>query len=367
MDVAKKNKKRRKRKLFLGILVVLVAVRIWLPYWIKNQLVSAINSVEGYECTIEDVDLAVYRGAMIIEQLKINITTNKVTEPFVFIKNSDISVEWGAIFDGSIVGEIVLDSPILHFSDGNNKEEQQVGNVSWVDPVLDFIPLKINRFEIINGKVEFKNAVSKPPVNLELTEITFLAKNLTNSQDLNDLLPSDVNLTSKILDGGRLNLKGDINILKKIPDMDLDFKMQNVDLVQLNNFSTAYASFDFEKGNFELGGEFAMKNGEIEGYVKPILNDVSIFNFKEKGPLLNKVWQAFLGFIVEITENQKKNQTGTKVPISGRYDNPKIGIFKTIIGIFENAFINAYTINTDGTINFKDIGKKKKSDAGNKK
>lgn len=358
MDNKKRKRKRRRRYIIFGILIVLIGGRIWLPFWIKNQLIAAVNGEEGYECTIEDVDLAIYRGAMIIEELKINITTNNVTEPFVYIKNSDISVEWNAIFDGSIVGEIVLDNPVIHFSDGNNKEEQQVGNVSWVDPILDFIPLKINRFEILNGKVEFKNAVSNPPVNLELTEITFLAKNLTNSQDLTNPLPSEVTLSSKILDGGKLKLTGNMNILKKTPDMDLDFNIQNVDLVQLNDLTNAYVNFDFEKGNFALGSEFAMKNGIIEGYIKPILNDVSIFDINEKGTFLNKSWQAVLGFIVEITENQKKDQTGTKVPISGRYNNPKVGIFKTILGIFKNAFIKAYTIKTDGSINFKDIGKK---------
>ncbi len=92
-------KKRKKRKvILLSILVILIGVRIALPFIIKNQLVKAVNKVDGYYCTLEDVDLHLFRGAMILKEFDLRMTTNDVEKPFVYCKNADISVKWREIF-----------------------------------------------------------------------------------------------------------------------------------------------------------------------------------------------------------------------------------------------------------------------------
>lgn len=350
-------KKRKRRKILLVFIVILVAVRVWLPYFLKNKLVAAVNEVEGYECTLEDIDLHLFRGAMIFKEFKITVTKNKVTKPFVYCKNADISLEWREIFNGSIVSEIILNELKLYFADGNSEDQKQSGDVSWVEPIIDFIPLKINHFQINNGTIEFENMVSEPPVDLKLTQFNLIAKNLTNSTDEEKALPSHLKITSKVLNKGNLHIEGHLNILKDLPDMDLDVDIKGVDLTELNDFTNAYANFDFEKGGFDLAAEFAMLDGEVKGYVKPILKNIKVLSFKDDTPVLNGFWQAFVGLAFNITKNFSKDRTGTKIPISGKYDNPDIGIAKTIVNIFRNAFIKAYEAEVDNTISLSDISK----------
>ncbi|WP_107037703.1 DUF748 domain-containing protein [Brumimicrobium mesophilum] len=350
------NKKKRRRRIILyAFLVVIIGFRIWLPYFLRDKIVAAVNEVDGYECTLEDIDLHLFRGAMIFKEFEIKITENSVTKPFVYCKNTDISVEWKAIFQGSIVSEVVLDELKLYFADGNSEEQEQTGDVSWVEPIIDFIPLKINRFVINNGQIEFENMVSDPAVNLKLTQLQLKAENLTNSTDVQEPLPSHLKLTSKVLNKGNLKVEGDLNILKDLPDMDLNVDVKDVDLTELNAFTMAYANFDFEKGDFAVASEFAMLDGQAKGYVKPILTDVKVLNFKEDKPVLNGFWQAFVGLAFNITKNIRKDKTGTKIPISGNIDNPEIGIVTTIVNIFRNAFIEAYEAEVDNTISLKDI------------
>ncbi|PKR80843.1 hypothetical protein CW751_08760 [Brumimicrobium salinarum] len=352
------NKKKRTRRFILySFLILIIAVRIWLPFFLKDKLVAAVNEVEGYECTLDDLDLHLFRGAMIFNEFEITITENDVTKPFVYCKNADISVEWRAIFHGSIVSEVILDQLELYFADGESKEEEQTGDASWVEPIIDFIPLKINHFAINNGQIEFENMVSEPPVNLKLTDLNLIVENLTNSTDVEKALPSSLKLTSHFLDQGKLTLEGELNILKEIPDMDLNLDLQAVNVKELNDFTEAYANFDFEKGEFALAAEFAALNGEAKGYVKPILNDVKVLNVKEDTPVLNGFWQAFVGLAFNITKNIKKDRTGTKIPIEGKIDNPDIGIGTTIINIFKNAFIKAYEAEVDNSVSLKDIAK----------
>lgn len=349
------KKKRRRRTIGLIVILVLIGFRIWLPYFLKNKLVAAVNEVEGYECTLGDLDLALFRGAMVLQEFEIKITENAVTKPFVYCKNADISVEWRAIFQGSIVSEVILDQLELYFADGNSEDEEQTGDASWVEPIIDFIPLKINRFVINDGQIEFENMVSDPAVNLKLTQLQLKVENLTNSKDEEKALPSHLLLTSKVLNKGNLHVEGDLNILKDLPDMDLDLDIKSVDLTELNAFTMAYADFDFEKGDFAIASEFAMLDGQAKGYVKPILTDVKVLNFKEDTPILNGFWQAFVGLAFNITKNIRKDKTGTKIPISGSIDDPSIDIGTTIINIFRNAFIKAYEAEVDNTISLKDI------------
>lgn len=356
-DPARLQKKRRNRIILLSFLAVLIGVRIALPFIIKNQLVKAINKVEGYHCTLEDVDLHLFRGAMILKEFDLRMTSNEVEKPFVYCKNADISVEWKQIFNGAIVSEIILDDLRLYFADSKDEDKKQEGGVSWVQPIIDFIPLKINRFEINGGMIEFENLTSAPPVNLKMTDLYLLAENLTNSQDDKKALPSKLKITSKVLNKGDLTLKGDLNILKELPDMDLNLDIQNVDLTELNAFTTAYANFDFERGDFAVAAEFAMLNGETKGYLKPILNDVKVLSFKHDKPALNTLWQAVVGLTFNVTKNFPKDRTGTKVPISGRYDQPDIDVWQTVVNILRNAIIKAYDPEIDGTISLGSVGK----------
>ncbi|RFC54881.1 DUF748 domain-containing protein [Brumimicrobium aurantiacum] len=350
------NRKRRTLRIVLySIILILVAFRIYLPFLLKDKLVAAVNEVEGYECTLGDLDLSIIRGAMVLQEFEIKVTENSVTKPFVYCKNADISIEWNAIFHGSIVSEVILEQLELYFADGKSEDEEQTGGTSWVEPIIDFIPLKINRFVINNGQIEFENMVAEPPVNLKLTELQLKVENLTNSTDLEEKLPSSLELTSKVLNKGNLHVNGGLNILKDLPDMDLNLDVKDVDLTELNEFTQAYANFDFEKGNFGLATEFAMLNGEVKGYVKPILQDVKVLNIKEDVPVLNTFWQAVVGLVFNITKNIPKDKTGTKIPISGNIDNPDVELGTTIVNIFRNAFVEAYKVKVDNTISLKDI------------
>lgn len=103
--------------------------------------------------------------------------------------------------------------------------------------------------------------------------------------------------------------------------MDLSYKLESIDLTETNDFTKAYASFDFEKGYFAIIGEYAMRDGKIKGYIKPVLEHVKILDMNEYKGTLNTLWQAFIGGITELTENQKKGQTATKVTLSGDVSN----------------------------------------------
>src|SRR5690554_7110475 len=108
---------------------------------------------------------------MVLQDFEIKITENAVTKPFVYCKNADISVEWRAIFYGSIVSEVILDQLELYFADGNSEEEEEAGDASCVEPIIYFIFIKINLFVINNDQIYFEIMLSDPVVNLLLKQL----------------------------------------------------------------------------------------------------------------------------------------------------------------------------------------------------
>jgi hypothetical protein len=59
-----------------------------------------------------------------------------------------------------------------------------------------------------------------------------------------------------------------------------------------------------------------------------------------------------VGGVLELFENQSKDQVATRVPHTGDLSNPETPVFTTVWNVFRNAFISAFSKNTEGTINF---------------
>ncbi len=338
----------------LVIIFVLLSVRIALPFIIKSYVNNTLQNLEGYTGSVTDIDINLYRGAYVIDSLKIEKLDGNNPVPFVLVKEIDLSVEWGALFDGAIVGEIELISPVLSFVASSDSVSGQSGeNIDWTKPIKDLLPLKINRFAINDGTIHYLDYGADPVVDIYLKEFKMVVTNLNNAEDIEKKLPSHLELNAVSIGDGRLNISADLNILKKIPDFDLNFKFENAQLPAFNNFLNAYAGIDAEEGVFNLFSEAAVNDGNIEGYIKPILNDFRIFSLEEDSDnLLSLVWEGVVGIVMELFENQGKDQFATKASLSGSIKNLDTGIFPAIWNIFKNAFIEAFKKDTDNEINF---------------
>ena len=145
----------------------------------------------------------------------------------------------------------------------------------------------------------------------------------------------------------------DINVLKEIPDFDLNFKFEGINMPALNDFFVAYSKVDIERGTFNLYSEVVVKDSKITGYVKPLAQNIKVVNWeKDKENPLNLVWQGIVDVVAEFFENQKENQFATKVPIQGDLKNINSGVWPTVWNVFRNAFVQAFARNTDNTVKF---------------
>jgi len=338
-----------------SILVLLVAVRIAIPYIVKNYVNIELADMGTYTGHVEDIDIHLIRGAYVINSLKIDKKGGKVPVPFLIAPKVDLSIEWKALLKGSIKAKVIFKEAILTFVAGPTIETSQTGaGTDWTKPLHKLLPIEINKLEIHDGRINYNDFHSTPKVDMFIKDLELVATNLSNVENKNEPLPSDLTINGTSIGDGNLSLTGKINVLKQVPDADIKMKFININLTGINNLATAYGKFDFERGKMDVFSEMTLKNnGQVDGYVKPILMNVKILNWQEDKNFSQQMWQAAVGLTFEAFKNHPKDQFATKIPIEGNI-NQKIDtdIFTTVIRVLRNGFVEAYKKSLDNSVSF---------------
>lgn len=357
------SKKRRTIKILLGILIAIVLIRLALPYIVLHFANRSLANMNGYYGHIKDIDLAIIRGAYQIDSIYINkedSVTQKQT-PFFASQTIDLSVEWKALFKGSIVGELVFQRPYLLFTKDKVEPQEVVKDSADFRQILDkFMPLSINRCELRGGAIQYRDNSSSPNVDIAMTNLNLLAQNLRNSYDSSAVLPASVHATAEIYEG-KLRFDAKLNPLADAPTFDMSAELNNTNLVKLNDFFKAYAKIDVNDGRFGLYTEVAAKDEEFKGYVKPVIKNLDVLGQEDrKDNLLQKLWEALAGGAGKLFENKNKDQVATKIPFQGRLDDPKTNMWVAIASVLQNAFIHAIQPSIDNEISIASVKDEKK-------
>lgn len=350
-----KKKKRNKAFYIIGsIVLLLIIARLILPFIVLKYANNQLSAMDGYYGHVKDIDISLYRGAYQLDSIyinKVDSASNKQTE-FFSARKIDLSVEWEALFDGRIVGELRFQSPKLVFT----KDKAEIGEVAkdtndFRKILKSFMPLKVNRFEVSNGSIHYVDETSSPKIDISLEKTYILAKNLKNTTEGNNLLPSTVMATAHAYDGN-FSLDMKLNALEEQPTFDLEAEIKNANLVKMNDFFKAYGKFDVSKGTFGLYTEFAAKEGKFKGYVKPIIKDLKVAGLEDReDDFFQKLKEGAVDLVGDILKNPNEKQVATKVPIEGNFKNPSIDTWEAVWEILKNAFIEALMPSVDHEIN----------------
>ncbi|MEO8773102.1 MAG: DUF748 domain-containing protein [Gelidibacter sp.] len=356
--------KKKRYTIPIIIIVFLIAFRIYLPTLVKNNINKILADIPGYYGEVKDIDIALIRGAYVVNGMYLNKVNAKTQVPFLNFPETDISIEWKSLFRGRIVSEIIMTSPevIYIFEDQKVPTDGKTADVNdWTKALTDIVPIDINHFEVHDGKVAFVQLQADPNIDLNIDKIELYADNLRNVITKTGTLPSPIHATGVTFGNGNMTLDGNINLIKEIPDMDLEFALKGSNATALNDLTRHYAGIDFEKGTFELYSEVAIADGYLKGYIKPMLTDTQLIG-KDDG-FIGVLWEGFVGFFKFVLKNQRTDTLATKVPLAGDLNNVESGTWHTVINIFGNAWIKAFKGETDDEIDFKDAFQKAKDDA----
>ncbi|WIE52039.1 DUF748 domain-containing protein [Pseudomonas sp. GM17] len=332
-----------------GVLVLLVALHIALPYLVRDYLNDRLANMGDYRGQIADVDLALWRGAYRINGLKIVKVDGKVPVPFVNAPLVDLSVSWRSLwYDHAVVAEVQFVGPQVNFVDGATKKNSQTGEgTDWRAQLNKLLPITLNEVQVSDGKISFRNFNSKPPVNMSATQVNASAYNLTNVVDTQGKRDARLEGKALLLGHAPLETNATFDPLSDFQDFEFRLRVRDIELKRLNDFAAAYGKFDFNAGHGDLVIEAEANKGQLTGYIKPLLRDVDVFNWqqdvenKDKG-IFRSIWEALVGVSETVLKNQGKNQFATRVELKGSVHQRDISAFHAFLQILRNGFIEAF-------------------------
>jgi hypothetical protein len=330
----------------IPIAAALVALRLALPYAVRWYVNRALDRSISYRGIIGDVDIHLWRGAYSIEHVRVLKTAGSVPVPLFAAERVDLAIEWPALMHGSLVGRIAMQKPELNFVDGADGSDDQTGaGGPWLQIIRSLFPFRIDRAELVDGTIHFRAFRTKPPVDVFLSEVRASITNLTNIHD--DVTPmfARVEAKAKAMGTAKVDCEIELDPSSYRPTFQLALRLLGLDVTKTNPLAQAYGDFDFERGWFDLVIELDVKQGAVEGYVKPLFRNLVVFSPRRDvadGNVLKLFWQALVGLAAAVFENQSRDQVGTVIPVRGDLARPATDVLATIANVLRNAFVRAY-------------------------
>lgn len=188
------------------------------------------------------------------------------------------------------------EEPRLRFTkDKAEPDEIQKDTGGLGDLLKDFMPLRINRLALHDGRIEYADEGSNPPVDLALTEVEALAKNLSSVADEEKLLPSTVNATAQLYGGAtRFNMALDPLSRKSLFDMDLT--VETMDLTKVNDSSRPMRTSMSTRARSRYIPRSPHATTHSRVMWEPVIKDLDVLGKEDrKDNLLRKLWEGIVG------------------------------------------------------------------------
>lgn len=204
------------------------------------------------------------------------------------------------------------------------------------------IVLKVDRGKILHSEVGFVNKSASPDYRVFMADMNVDVENLSNRVSEGTGV---VKVTGKFMGSGPTVVTGTFRPEKPTPDFDLDVRIIKTKLTSLNNVFRAHGNLDMHEGMFAFFSNIKVKDGKVDGYVRPFLKDVDVYDpaqdrHKSK---LNKAYQAIVGGVATVLKNEPRNEVATETGVSGPVENPRASTWQVVGNLVQNAFFEAIT------------------------
>jgi uncharacterized protein DUF748 len=222
-------------------------------------------------------------------------------------------------------------------------EQQQRGQAAQAVKAVNNAPdvlYKIDELRIVKGTFGYVNKAVTPTYRVFLTDTELTLNNLSNHKSHG---PAKAHLKGKFMGSGTAIADATFRAETAGPAFDVSIRIDDVELPSMNDLLRAYGKFDVVAGRFFFYSELSVRDGAIGGYVKPFFKDMVVYDPRQDKDktAFRKVYERVVGGVAKVLENRPREEVATKTQVSGRLDNPKVGIMEVVVKLVENAFFKA--------------------------
>jgi hypothetical protein len=274
-----------------------------------------------------------------------------VAEPFnVQLRQGRLDLS-GRVTYAKAQAKLLLDRVLLenakidyvHRPESAGKETaraKQVGKKAQQAQRDSAVQIRIGHGQVLNSEMGFVNKAASPDYRVFLADINAEMDNVSTKPEEGT---GAVKVTGTFMGSGPTVVMGTFRPEKPAPDFDLKVKIVKTKVTALNDVLRAYGNVDTHGGVFAFFSELSVRDNQIDGYVKPLLRDVEVYDpekDKDKG-LTQKLYQAVVGGVLGLLENRPRDEGATKTDVSGELEDPQASTWQIIGNLVQNAFFKA--------------------------
>jgi hypothetical protein len=261
------------------------------------------------------------------------------------VLSADGSVEYGPEATRIYVGKLTLDNVDAEYihkapTAPTKKIATEAGKAAKEYSNKPTFELKVDQLAVRNSRVGYVNQAADPDYRVFLTDTVLEVQNLSNHLE-NGVMRG--RLRGKFMGGGPCQAEFAFRPETKGPDFNLTLRIEDTDMRTMNDLFRAYGNFDVVAGVFSFYSEIKVRQGKIDGYVKPLFRDMDVYDRrqdKEKG-IFRKMYEGLVGGISSLLTNRPREEVATQVTVSGDVESPQTSTWETVVGLIQNAFFKA--------------------------
>ncbi len=290
-----------------------------------------------------------FKGDFQVEKVALDYF-RPITERYQFsvrkgVLNAEGFIEYAPDAETIIIKRVNLDSIDADYihqapsapTEGIAKKVAKTTKKYSNEPTLE---VKVDELEVRNSRLGFINRAAKPPYRVFFTDVTLEIQNFSNH--LRDGVARE-KAKAKFMGSGPTEIEFAFRPENKGPDFDLKVRIENTDMRTMNDLFRAYGNFDVAAGVFSLYSEIKIRQGKIEGYVKPLFRDIKVYDERQdhEKSVFRKLYEGLVGGIAGLLQNRPREEVATQTSISGDIESPQTSTWETVLRIIQNAFFKA--------------------------
>jgi hypothetical protein len=331
-----------KKYIVLGVVVAfLVLLRAITPALILRYVNDYLDhNIKGYRAHIEDMDLAIWRGAYSFDHFWV-AKAGFEDKPFFAFDKAELALSWKAIFHGMVSGHVKVHHLKMNIIDSKEDKPTQTGKdqEGLVDVLGKLFPIQLETLVFTDSELHFMNFDRKLPADLSLTNIELRGKNLNNINKNPDELPSELHIQGLLMNRSDVDVDGRVNIIVKPPQFDLKGKVENFNMSLANPILLSYFPFTLTKGNLNLQANAKTKGENLSGVLHLQMSDVDVISSKDNMSTFKRTGYEILFALGNlILRNPKNKEIKTTLLFSGPLKNIKFDTDTAVKTTLENAF-----------------------------
>jgi len=328
----------------LVALVAIVSTRAYVVSRVTARVTEALARNETYAGTFDDVDVSLLRLSYTIENLRLVKRNGLIPVPFVSAPRVEYSVAWWPFLRGRPHGTTVFTNPTLNLVDGPSPELRQGPlGLDWRDAMRRLFPAKVNRIEIHGGELHLRNFHTKPEVDVYVDDVDIEVSNLT-WQD------GHVGEGVVLLRGSGVPMKhgtvrADFRLYPATPhpSFDCTWAVRDAELADWKSLLEAYVGLD-AAAHTRIDIALRARNGELQGYARPVLRDVRTASVPEElaaSNVLESLRDGLIGGMAALLEAPRGREISARIPISGTTADPEGDYWAAVRSLLANAFLES--------------------------